>query len=88
MAGVRSRSLFTLLGAALLAAAIVPAAPRMAAGAPHHEPAPPGDVTGLVQDGQGKPLAGAAVSMLKAVEGNPKRILSGSDGTFKFDALT
>jgi hypothetical protein len=87
MAVVRSRSLFTLLGAVLLAAAIVPAAPRMAAGAPHHEPAPPGDVTGLVQDGQGKPLAGAAVSMLKAGEDKPKSMVSGADGAFKFDAL-
>ncbi len=87
MAAVRSRSLFLLLGAAILAAVIVSSTPRTAAAAPHKEPAPPGDVAGLVTDAQGKPLPGAAVSMLKAGEDKPKSVVSGTDGTFKFDAL-
>ena len=87
MAAVRSRSLVLLFGAAILAAVMVPASPRIALGAPHHEPAPPGEVDGVVLDAQGKPLAGAAVSMLKAGEDKPKSMVSGADGTFKFDAL-
>jgi hypothetical protein len=87
MAAVRSRPLFLLLGAAVLAAAMIPASPRIAAAAPHHEPASPGEVDGVVLDAQGKPLAGAAVSMLKAGEEKPKSAVSGADGTFKFDAL-
>jgi|GEM_PF-2101172 len=87
MAAARSRSLFILLGAVVLGAVIVPASSRMAAAAPHHEAAPPGEVDGVVLDAQGKPLAGAAVSMLKAGEDKPKSVVSGADGTFKFDAL-
>jgi hypothetical protein len=87
MAAVRSRSLVLLLGAAILAAVIVPASLGIAAAAPHREAPPPGEVEGVVLDAQGKPLAGAAVSVLKAGEEKPKSLVSGADGTFKFDAL-
>jgi glucose/arabinose dehydrogenase len=88
MAAVRSRSIAILLGVAIVvAAAIVPATARTAAAAPHREPAPPGEVDGQVMDAQGKPMAGVAVTMLKAGEEKPKSMVSGADGTFKFDEL-
>ncbi|HSS51162.1 MAG TPA: carboxypeptidase-like regulatory domain-containing protein, partial [Thermoanaerobaculia bacterium] len=54
--------------------------------APREAP-PSAEVDGQVTDGQGKPLAGAAVTMLKAGEAKPKSQVSGADGNFKFDAL-
>ncbi len=87
MAEVRFRSISLVVTvAAVLAAAIVPAAARLEAAAPKVAP-PSGEVVGLVLDGQGKPLAGAAVTMLKAGEDKPKSAVSGADGSFKFDAL-
>jgi glucose/arabinose dehydrogenase len=88
MAVARSRSIFNLLGVAIVVAAlIVPATARNAAAAPHREPAAPGEVDGQVQDAQGKPMSGVAVTMLKAGEEKPKSMVSGADGAFKFDEL-
>jgi carboxypeptidase family protein len=88
MAEVRSRSIFILLGVAIVvAAAMVPATARIAAAAAPREAPPSAEVDGLVTDGQGKPLAGVAVTMLKAGEDKLKNQASGADGTFKFDAL-
>jgi hypothetical protein len=87
MAAARSRSIRILLAAGIVAAAaMIPAAPRAAA-APHKEAPPPGEVDGVVLDAQGKPMAGAAVTMLKAGEDKPKSAVSGADGSFKFDTL-
>jgi Carboxypeptidase regulatory-like domain len=88
MAAVRSRSIRILLGVVIVvAAAMIPAVPRIAGAAPHKEAAPPGEVDGQVMDAQGKPMAGVAVTMLKAGEGKPKSTVSGADGSFKFDDL-
>jgi hypothetical protein len=87
MAAVRSRSIPILFGAVIVvAAAMIPAVPRAAA-APHKEAALPGEVDGQVLDAQGKPMAGAAVTMLKAGDSKPKSLVSGADGSFKFDEL-
>lgn len=88
MAVVRSRSVSVLLGAAILVAALVPATARLAAAASAPKEAPPTAVVeGQVTDGAGKPLAGAAVTVLKAGEDKPKNQVSGADGAFKFDSL-
>jgi hypothetical protein len=77
-----------VLGVAIaVAIAAVPATVRLAAAAPPREAAPSAEVGGQVTDGQGKPLAGVAVTMLKAGENKPKSQVSGADGNFKFDAL-
>jgi hypothetical protein len=89
MAELRSRSVSIQLGVAIvLVVAIVPATARIAAaaGAARVE-APSAEVGGQVVDVQGKPLAGVAVTMLKAGEGTPKQQISGADGSFKFDSL-
>jgi len=89
MAAVRSRSVSILLGVAVvLAAAIVPATARPAAAAAASREAPStAELGGQVTDAQGKPLAGVAVTMLKAGEEKPKSTVSSADGTFKFDSL-
>ncbi|HEV7508764.1 MAG TPA: carboxypeptidase-like regulatory domain-containing protein [Thermoanaerobaculia bacterium] len=88
MAEVRSRSMSIVLGVAIVvAAAVVPATARLASAAPPREVPPSAAVDGQVKDGQGKPLAGVAVTMLKAGENKPKDQVSGADGSFKFDAL-
>jgi hypothetical protein len=86
MADVRFRSISNVLVATALIAVIVPAAARLEAAAPRVA-APSAEVAGQVVDAQGKPLAGAAVTMLKAGEDKPKSAVSGADGSFKFDAL-
>ena len=88
MPEVRSRSFLALLGVAIVAAAvIVPATAKLAAAAPARELAPSAEMDGQIMDAQGKPLAGVAVTMLKAGEAKPKSQASGADGAFKFDAL-
>jgi hypothetical protein len=80
MADVRSRSLSILLGVAIAAILARTAGPALSE-------VPTGEVAGQVQDAQGKPLAGVAVTLLKAGEQTPKKQVSGADGGFKFDAL-
>jgi len=87
MAAVRSRSVSVLLGVALIAV-ILPATARIvAAAAAAKAEVPSAEVSGQVLDAEGKPLAGAAVTVLKAGEDTPKKQVSGADGSFKFDAL-
>lgn len=87
MAAVRSRSVSVLLGVVLVAV-IVPATSRIAAAAAQAKAeAPSAEVSGQVMDAQEKPLAGAAVTMLKAGEDTPKKQVAGADGSFKFDSL-
>jgi hypothetical protein len=87
MAAVRSRSVSILLGVVLVAA-IVPATARIAAAAAQAKvEAPAAEVSGQVLDAQGKPLAGATVTVLKAGEETPKKQVSGADGGFKLDSL-
>ncbi|MBW8877454.1 MAG: carboxypeptidase regulatory-like domain-containing protein [Acidobacteria bacterium] len=83
MADVRSRSIFFQSGIAVLAvlAISMAAAPALAA------PPPSGEVDGQVQDAAGKPLAGVAITLLKAGESAPKKQTSGADGGFKFNDL-
>ncbi len=76
MSEVRCRCLPILLAAALLAAI---AGPAFAAG--------DGEVDGVVQDAQGKPLPGVEVSLLKAGDSAGHKQTSGADGSFKFDSL-
>jgi len=87
MAAVRSRSVSVLFGVALIAV-ILPATARSAAAAAAAKPeVPTAEVSGQILDAEGKPLAGAAVTVLKAGEDTPKKQVSGADGSFKFDAL-
>jgi hypothetical protein len=76
MVEARSRCLSILLVAALLAAI---AGPACAAG--------DGEVDGLVQDAQGKPLPGVEIALLKAGEAAGHKQVSSADGGFKFDSL-
>lgn len=76
MAEVRSRCLSLLLIAVMLAAI---AGPAFAAA--------DGEVDGLVQDAQGKPLPGVEIALLKAGEAAGHKKVSSADGGFKFDAL-
>jgi hypothetical protein len=76
MVKVRSRCLSILLVAALLAAI---AGPACAAG--------DGEVDGLVQDAQGKPLPGVEIALLKAGEAAGHKQVSSADGSFKFNSL-
>ncbi|MEA2604659.1 MAG: Carboxypeptidase regulatory-like domain [Acidobacteriota bacterium] len=76
MAEVRSRCLSILLIAVILAAI---AGSALAAA--------DGEVDGLVQDAQGKPLPGVEVALLKAGEASGHKKVSSADGGFKFDAL-
>lgn len=76
MVEARSRCLFVLLLAAILAVVAIPAFA-----------AADGEVDGMVQDAQGKPLPGAEVTLLKAGDQSGKKQVSGADGGFKFDAL-
>jgi hypothetical protein len=87
MAAVRSRSVPILLGVVLVAV-IIPATARVATAAAAARVEPPSaEVSGQVLDAQGKPLAGATVTVLKAGEETPKKQVSGADGGFKFDSL-
>ena len=81
MADVRSRSISILAAVAILALSLA-AGPALAAA-----PAASGEVDGQVQDAQGKPLPGVAITLLKAGERTPKKQASGADGGFKFTDL-
>ncbi|HEX4959309.1 MAG TPA: carboxypeptidase-like regulatory domain-containing protein [Thermoanaerobaculia bacterium] len=78
MADVRFRSVSVLLAVAVLAMASL-ARPVAAAST--------GEVTGVVQDADGKALPEVEVTLLKAGESTPKKKASGADGGFKFDGL-
>ena len=80
MADVRSRSISSFSWTLALMIVAMAAGPILAA-------APTGGVDGQVQDAQGKPLPGVAITLLKAGEKTPKKQVSGADGGFKFDDL-
>ena|SRR5947209_2441626 len=85
MADVRSRSMAFRFGVAATLAALAIAMISMVSGPALA--APTGEVDGLVQDAQGKPLAGVAITLVKAGERTPKKQASGADGGFKFADL-
>ncbi len=87
MADLRAPSISFQSGVATFAVLAVLAISMAAGPALAAAPPPSGEVDGQVQDAAGKPLAGAAITLLKAGESTPKKQTSGADGSFKFTDL-